>query len=255
MTPPLHTLGTPPTAWQVNADIADITRPALPQQIITVQSQTKKLHVDLNKTACIVVDMQNDFCHPDGWLASIGVDVTRARSPIEPLQGLLPELRSQQVPILWVNWGNRPDLLNISAGLRHVYNPTGQGVGLTDPLPKNGAPVLTKDSWAAAVVDELEQLPTDIKVDKYRMSGFWDTPLDSILKNLGRTTLLFTGVNADQCVLCTLQDANFLGYDCILLQDCTATTSPDYCMQATIYNTNQIFGFVIDSPTLLAAMT
>lgn len=255
MTPPLHTLGTPPTAWQVNADIADITRPALPQQIITVQSQTKKLHVDLNKTACIVVDMQNDFCHPDGWLASIGVDVTPARSPIEPLQGLLPELRSQQVPILWVNWGNRPDLLNISAGLRHVYNPTGAGVGLADPLPKNGAPVLTKDSWAAAVVDELEQLPTDIKVDKYRMSGFWDTPLDSILKNLGRTTLLFTGVNADQCVLCTLQDANFLGYDCILLQDCTATTSPDYCMQATIYNTNQIFGFVIDSPTLLAAMT
>jgi len=49
------------------------------------------------------------------------------------------------------------------------------------------------------VVEELEQMPQDIRVDKYRMSGFWDTPLDSILRNLGRTTLFFAGVNADQC--------------------------------------------------------
>ena len=132
-----------------------------------------------------------------------------------------------------------------------MYNPTGDGVGLSDPLPKNGAPVLTKGSWAAAVVDELAPKPEDIKVNKYRMSGFWDTPLDSILRNLGRTTLLFGGVNADQCVLATLQDANFLGYDCILLRDCTATTSPDYCMQATVYNVNQCFGFVTDSGRIL----
>ncbi|WP_346293819.1 isochorismatase family cysteine hydrolase [Sphaerothrix gracilis] len=253
-TPELRTLGIPPTAWQVNADMADITRPALPPRIVSFLTQTKKLQVDLSKTACIVVDMQNDFCHPDGWLAHIGVDVTPARQAIAPLQTLLPQLRQAQIPILWVNWGNRPDLLNISAGLRHVYNPTGDGVGLGDPLPKNKAQVLTKDSWAAAVVDELEQRPEDIKVDKYRMSGFWDTPLDSILKNLGRTTLLFAGVNADQCVLCTLQDANFLGYDCLLLRDCTATTSPSFCMQATVYNVNQIFGFVTESAHISAAI-
>ena len=37
----------------------------------------------------IVVDMQNDFCHRDGWLASIGVDVAPARAPIAPLARLL----------------------------------------------------------------------------------------------------------------------------------------------------------------------
>ncbi|MEL6326956.1 MAG: isochorismatase family cysteine hydrolase, partial [Cyanobacteria bacterium J06626_23] len=222
----LQTLGTPPNAWQVNAQQADLSRPPLPPRLVRFQSDTKQLTIDLAKTACLVIDMQNDFCHPDGWLAHIGVDVSPARTPIEPLQQLLPALRSAQIPILWVNWGNRPDLLNISAGLRHVYNPTGTGIGLTDPLPSNGAPVLTKGSWAAAVVDELPADPADIQIDKYRMSGFWDTPLDSILKNLGKTTLLFAGVNADQCVLCTLQDANFLGYDCILLRECTATTSP-----------------------------
>lgn len=248
---PLHTLGTPPNAWQVDADSADITRPALAQRVILLPTETKQLRLDLAKAACIVVDMQNDFCHPDGWLAHIGVDVSAASQPIQPLQRLLPQLRQVDVPVIWLNWGNRPDLLNISAGLRHVYNPTGEGVGLGNPLPKRGAPVLTKDSWAAAVIDELVQEADDIKIDKYRMSGFWDTPLDSILRNLGKTTLFFGGVNADQCVMATLQDANFLGYDCILLRDCTATTSPEYCMQATVYNVNQCFGFVSSADHLL----
>jgi nicotinamidase-related amidase len=252
MNRPLKTLGIPPNAWAVDAETADLSRPPLPPRVITLPTETKVLQLDLAKAAIIVVDMQNDFCHADGWLAHIGVDVTPARAPIDPLKTLLPKLRNVDVPIIWLNWGNRPDLLNISPSALHVYNPTGEGVGLGDRLPKNGAPVLTVGSWAAAVVDELEQKPEDIKVDKYRMSGFWDTPLDSILRNLGKTTLFFAGVNADQCVMATLQDANFLGYDCILLRDCTATTSPDYCLKATFYNVNQCFGFVTDSIELTA---
>jgi nicotinamidase-related amidase len=238
----------------VNADFADISRPPLPPRPIEVRTETKTVRLDLAKMAILVIDMQNDFCHPDGWLAHIGVDVSPTHRAIAPLQQLLPVLRSEAVPVIWLNWGNRPDLLNIGAGLRHVYNHTGDGVGLGDPLPRNSAPVLIKDSWAAAVIDQLKQKPEDIQVDKYRMSGFWDTPLDSILKNLGKTTLLFAGVNADQCVLTTLQDANFLGYDCILVSDCTATTSPDYCWLATLYNVKQCFGFVTDSHAILNAI-
>lgn len=254
MNRPLHTLGTPPNAWAVNEAFADITRPSLEPQIITLATETKTLRVDLAKTAILIIDMQNDFCHPDGWLASIGVDVTPARDPINPLKTLLPELRAACMPVIWLNWGNRPDLMNISAGLHHVYNPTGEGVGLGATLPSNGAKVLMAGSWAAAVVDELEQSPQDICVDKYRMSGFWDTPLDSILRNLGRTTLFFTGVNVDQCVMSTLQDANFLGYDCVLIKDCSGTTSPEYCTQATLYNVKQCFGFVTDSDAVINAL-
>lgn len=250
----LRTLGVAPNAWMVNQAIADITRPAKTPKPVILATETKTLRLDLAKAAILVIDMQNDFCHPDGWLAHIGVDVTPARKPIVPLNHLLPALRTVDVPIIWVNWGNRPDLLNISAGLHHVYKPTGEGVGLGDPLPNNGAKVLMTGSWAAAVVDELPQLTTDIHVDKYRMSGFWDTPLDSILRNLGITTLFFAGVNADQCVFVTLCDANFLGYDCILIQDCTATTSPDYCWLATLYNVKQCFGFVSDSQAILTAI-
>lgn len=251
----LRTLGVAPNAWAVDEKIADITRPPLKPEPVTLATATKTLRLDLAKAAILVIDMQNDFCHPDGWLAHIGVDVTPARTPINPLKNVLPKLRSANLPVIWINWGNRPDLMNISAGARHVYNPTGDGVGLGDPLPANGAPVLMAGSWAAAVVDELEQKPEDIRVDKYRMSGFWDTPLDSILRNLGRTTLFFAGVNADQCVMATLQDANFLGYDCILVTDCSATTSPEYCWQATLYNINQCFGFVTDSQAIVEAIS
>jgi len=86
------------------------------------------------------------------------------------------------------------------------------------------------------------------------MSGFWDTPLDSILRNLRVDTLLFAGVNVDQCVLCTLQDANFLGYDCVLLSDCSATTSPQFCTEATLYNVKQCFGFVATGQAVAAAL-
>ena len=254
MTSPLKLLGVPPNAWSVNADFADITRPPLEPKPITLKTETKTIRLDLSKTAILVIDMQNDFCHSDGWLAHIGVDVSPTHAAIAPLQSLLPVLRIHTVPVIWLNWGNRPDLLNISAGLRHVYNATGDDIGLGDALPKNGAPVLIKDSWAAAVIDELSQEPEDIRVDKYRMSGFWDTPLDSLLKNLGKTTLLFAGVNADQCVMATLQDANFLGYDCILVSDCAATTSPEYCWLATLYNVKQCFGFVADSHAILDAI-
>ena len=61
-------------------------------------------------------------------------------------------------------------------------------------------------------MDELVKEPTDISIDKYRMSGFHDTCLDSVLRHLDITTILFAGVNADQCVLATLMDANFAGY-------------------------------------------
>jgi len=238
------------TQWRVSATEVDMTRPPLPVRRLEVAAEPQAVAIDLARTAMIVIDMQNDFCSPQGWLAHIGVDVTPARTPIAPLNELLPGLRRAGVPVLWVNWGNRPDRLNLSPSLLHVYKPTGEGVGLGDKLPGKRGRVLEKGSWAAAIVDGLKTHPKDIHIAKYRMSGFWDTELDSILRTLGVTTLLFGGVNADQCVLTTLQDANFLGYDCVLVSDCAATTSPGYCWDATLYNVKQCFGFVATSAAI-----
>ena len=237
----------PAASWRVSAASADLVRRRGPTRPLAVAAEPKPITIDLARTAMIVIDMQNDFCHPKGWLASIGVDISPARRPIEPLASFLPKLRAASTPIIWLNWGVRPDRMNLSPALLHVYNPNGRGAGLGDPLPNTGARVLTEGSWSAAVVDELVAEPGDIHVSKHRMSGFWDTPLDSILRNLDVKTLLFGGVNADQCVLHTLADANFLGYDTIMVTDCADTTSPEFCWQATIYNVRQIFGFTANS--------
>ena len=244
----------PRNTWQVSATVCNLVRTGIAARPLALTALPQNLVLDVARTALVVIDMQNDFCHPQGWLASIGVDVTPARQPIAPLEALLPRLRTANLPVLWVNWGNRPDRLNLSPSLLHVYNPDGRSTGLGDALPSApqsthrgthhpNARVLEAQSWGAAVVDGLVQEPGDIRIDKFRMGGFTDTCLDSVLRNLGVNTLLFAGVNADQCVLATLMQANFLGYDCVLLQDCAATTSPAFCLEATLYNMRQCFGF------------
>jgi nicotinamidase-related amidase len=54
-------------------------------------------------SAAVVVDLQNDFCAPEGWLASIGVDVSGAGAPAAVLETTLPRLRAAGVPVVWLN--------------------------------------------------------------------------------------------------------------------------------------------------------
>lgn len=239
--------------WLVGPTSVSLVRPPHEPKPVFLRAGPQDLVVDLAESAFIVVDMQNDFCAKGGYLDYRGVDYTLDRKPIQPIARTVPLLRDVGVPIVWLNWGVRPDLLNTSPSLLHAHTPDGQGAGLGEPIP-GGAPILREGSWGAQIVDELVPDPRDIHVTKYRFSGFWDTPLDSILRNLGIRTLFFSGVNADQCVMTTLQDAMFLGYDCIMVEDCVGTTSPDYCMQATLYNVKLLFGFVTDSDKIASAV-
>lgn len=240
--------------WMVDETSVDFVRAEHVPRPVELLAVPQNVRLDLARTAFVVIDMQNDFCHPDGWLGTIGVDVASARAAIAPIRQMLPIIRSRDIPVVWVNWGNRPDRLNLGPSTHHVYDGAGLGPGLGHALA-NGGHVLELGSWCAAIVDELgDDITHDIHVAKYAMSGFLDTPLDSILRNLGMTTLLFAGVNLDQCVLCTLQDASFRGYDCVLVEQCCATTSPPYCADAALYNVRQCFGFVASAEATAAAL-
>jgi nicotinamidase-related amidase len=70
--------------------------------------------------------------------------------------------------------------------------------------------------------------PDDYYIRKHTFSGFFETRLDSVLRNLGAKTLLCAGFVADCCVFFTLGDAVFRGYHTILMRDCTlAAELPD----------------------------
>ncbi|MET4783140.1 cysteine hydrolase [Glaciihabitans sp. UYNi722] len=243
-------------AWGLSPTHVDLQGPASARRapiLVELDALPQRLSVDLSRAAIVVVDMQNDFCTTGGWLDTIGVDVSAATAAIEPLVRILPPLRSLGVPVIWLNWGNRPDLANLPPGVTHVYDPDGTGGGIGDRAGRSEA-VMTRDSWGASIVNGLEPALSDIHVDKFRMSGFFDTPLDSILRQLQVDTVLFAGVNADQCVLATLTDAACLGYDVIMIEGASATTSPAFCLDATLYNVRQCYGFTTTTDHLVGAV-
>jgi len=242
-------------SYRVSETKVDMRRPRSKSRPIELEALPQKIIIDLARSALIIVDMQNDFCGEGGWISSTGMDFTAARDLVGPINSVAAALRRENVPVLWVNWGVRPDRANLSPGTQHPFNPHGSGPGLAGARAddRHNYNVLQKGGWGAELVDGLKPAPEDIFVDKHRISGFWDTPLDSILRNLRVSTLLFAGINADHCVYATLMDANFHGYDTIMLEDCVATTSPDFCMQATLHNVRFCFGFTTMTQQLLQA--
>lgn len=240
--------------WIVAEDHVDMTRPSRPLVPLTLKAEPQSVTIDANKTALLIVDMQNDFCTQGGWLHSRGIDISPNRKPIEPLKASIAACRDADIPVVWVNWGVRKDLLNISPSLQHAHNPTGNETNLAQPVPGTNSEVIAKGSWGAEVVDEINPGHADYQITKHRFSAFWDCETDAVLRNLGIKTLLIGGVNMDQCVMTTLEDASFLGYDTVLIDDCSATTSPKFCVEAVLYNVKLLFGFVTNSKALLKAL-
>lgn len=235
---------TPRNSWQATEEAVSLVRSARPARPVTLAAEPQNVTIDAGRTALVIIDMQRFFCAEEG-------DPDRpSRRPIAPLQALLPHAREADLPVIWLNWGTRPDRLNLSPSLQYTFRGKGEGAPNI-----SGVAQLFKGSEPAQITPELEVAETDIHVDKHRISGFWDTPLDAILRNLDVQTLLFAGVNMDQCVLSTLQDASFLGYDTILLDDCVATSSPDFCREATLYNVKHCYGFVAKSGSLINRLT
>lgn len=241
-------------SWHVSPETVDMTRPPPPLRPLAITAEPQNVVIDANKAALLIVDMQNDFCTKGGWMDSKGIDVSPNRAPIVPLRRLVDAFRASALPVVWANWGVRKDLLNIHPSLRHAHNVSGAEVGLCEPVPGTRSEVLLRGSWGAEVVDELNPGDRDIQIVKHRFSAFWDTETDAVLRNLGVKTLLIGGVNMDQCVMTTLEDASFLGYDTILVEDGTATTSPRFCVEAVLYNVKLLFGFVTRSESILSAL-
>jgi nicotinamidase-related amidase len=246
-------------AWQLQGSTAGqrvslVRKARKPRPLTLADAAPQPVEIDLARTALIVVDMQNDFCHPEGWFAQKGLGTKAARKPIPVLQKLLPAWRQAGGALVWLNWGIRADRANLSPTIHFKGKRTASGVGYAEASPIDHGPSLVQGSWGAQVIDELAVAPGDLTVHKHRLSGFWDNELDSVLRQQGITTLLFAGINTDRCVFSTLQDGNFLGYDCVLLQDACATPSPAFVTKGVLYIVELLHGFVASAASLMRAL-
>ena len=244
----------PHNAWTLSEEGVSLVRQ--PRSTVAVQFDAlpQRIEIDLARSALIVVDMQNDFCHPKGWFGQKGISVKPMRKPIATIAGLLPAWRAAGGAVVWLNWGVRPDRLNLSPTVQFKGKRSADGVGYAEASPDDRGLSVVAGEWGAQVIDELSAAPSDITVFKHRLSGFWDNELDSILRQQGITTLLFAGVNTDRCVFSTLQDAGFLGYDCVLLADACSTPSPAYVSKAIHFIVQQLHGFVATTAALMPAL-
>ncbi|WP_161787411.1 cysteine hydrolase family protein [Endozoicomonas numazuensis] len=188
--------------------------------------------------ALLIIDMQNEFCLKNE--KDIGYNYS---SIVAPINAISSHFRGNEWKVFWVNWGVDPSLESVSEFQKEKFNNYEYPPEMNWKRKLNGSKkVLEKSSWSASILSSLKKDKSDIYVSKQTISGFHTSNLDKKLKEYSLKELYFAGINLDQCVLATLLDAHCLGYDCILLEDCTSTSSPDYCRQAVLYNVDKLFG-------------
>jgi nicotinamidase-related amidase len=242
------------STWTVHDDHVSLVRTQQPPRTLRLQADPSAIQIDLARTALVVVDMQNDFCHAEGWFGCRGIDLTPMRKPIAAIAATADALRAAGATIVWLNWGIRADCANLPPGVLYRGKRTADATGYGEASSAARGAALVQGSWGAALIDELRPAAQDLRVDKHRLSGFFDNEFDALLRQAGITTLLFAGINTDRCVFSTLQDAGFLGYDCVLLEDACGTPSEQYVVDAVLFLVRQLHGFTARADDLMAAL-
>lgn len=174
--------------------------------------------MDIQRTALILVDMQNDFLHNDGAFGRAQLRIPNRRPLIEQLIKVTEAIRSAGGKIISTNFtlvANKDNTPIISKELAAAW------------------PFLTRGDfqmgrWGHQLIDELA--PADYAISKIESSAFYLTFLDWLLQQLQIKTLLFGGLVTQGGISSTLKDAQSLGYQTILLTDGCASFDPEEVM-------------------------
>lgn len=170
--------------------------------------------VDLARSAVLVVDMTNDFGHPDGVYARNGSPCDTLNSIVDGVGRLMTAAQQAARPVILCSQFLFTD--------RNGETIAAPGVLRARPwLRREG---LRRNSWGTRILDELPD--PDVTIDKPRASGFFATPLDLLLRGMEADTVVVVGAYTNQCIAATVRDAWALDYRVVLPPDGSACFDP-----------------------------
>jgi ureidoacrylate peracid hydrolase len=211
--------------------------------MLRLNAQPEPVEVDLQKSAVIVVDMQNAFASAKGMLDLAGVDISAAPGVVRGVKEVLEAARHAGLPVVYLQMGYRPDLSD-GGGPGSPNWHKELGIRMMHCRPELKGKLVTVGGWDFEIVDELKPRPGDLSIVKTRYSGFARTPLDDELRRRGIRYLFFTGIATNVCVESTLRDAFFLDYWPILIADACMGSQPSL-HEASLQNVESFFGWTI----------
>src|SRR5947208_14220063 len=210
---------------------------------LVLPARPEPISITRERTALLLVDIQNAFASKGGLLDLAGIDVSQAGAAVANARLLADAARSAAIPVIYLVIGYPPD--QSTAGGEDSPNPRKElALCLMRERPELKGKLLTHGTWDFQIVDELTPQPGDQVISKARYSGFAGTPLDAVLRSRGVQDLLMTGIASNVCVESTLRDAYFHEYWPVMIEDATMAAGPPEIQRATVYNVATFFGWV-----------
>ncbi|WP_206931678.1 pyrimidine utilization protein B [Roseococcus thiosulfatophilus] len=195
------------------------------------------------ETALIIVDMQNAYASPGGYLDIAGFDISGAAACISRIATAADAARKAGMPVLYFQNGWDPEYTEAGGPGSPNWHKS-NALKTMRKKPELQGKLLAKGGWDYALVEALAPQPGDIVVPKTRYSGFFNTNIDSLLRARGIRNIVFTGIATNVCVESSLRDAFHLEYFGIVLEDATHAAGPDFAQKAALYNIETFFGWV-----------
>ena len=220
---------------------------------VTIPARPENLPINPHETALIVVDMQNAYASPGGYLDLAGFDIGGAAAVIEKIVLLVEAARSAGVTVVFFQNGWDGDYVEAGGpGSPNWWK--SNALKTMREQPDLQGTLLAKGTWDYALVDRLTPQPGDIVIAKPRYSAFYNTALDSMLRARGIRNLAFCGIATNVCVESTLRDGYHREYFGILLEDATHQAGPAFLQAATVYNVETFFGWVSNTADFCGAI-
>ncbi|MEA3010318.1 MAG: ureidoacrylate peracid hydrolase [Sphingomonadales bacterium] len=221
----------------------DATSEGKARRLVTLPARPEPIRVAVDETAMIVVDMQNAYASPGGYLDLAGFDIGGAGTVIGQCAKVVETARGAGMTIVYFQ--NGWDEAYVEAGGPGSPNwHKSNALKTMRARPELQGKLLARGGWDYALVEALAPRPGDIVLPKTRYSGFFNSQLDSVLRSRGIRNIVLVGIATNVCVESTLRDGFFLEYFGVMLEDATHQAGPEYLQKASVYNVETFFGWV-----------